>query len=78
MTNPAEAAAAEAAEAAAAVGDELAEILDVVILTALTGELGAEFELTSFMVPFNFGVTEDEAETTSLLLTITLELKLVV
>jgi hypothetical protein len=73
LTNPAEAAAAEAAEAAAAVGDELAEILDVVILTALTGELGAEFELTSFMVPFNF-----EAETTSLLLTITLELKLVV
>ena len=71
MTNPAEAAAAEAAEAA--VGDELAEILDVAILTALTGELGAEFELTSFMVPFNF-----EAETTSLLLTITLEFKLVV
>ena len=73
MTNPAEAAAAEATEAAEAVGDELAEILDVAILTALTGELGAEFELTSFMVPFNF-----EAETTSLLLTITLEFKLVV
>ena len=73
MTNPAEAAAAEATEAAEAVGEELAEILDVAILTALTGELGAEFELTSFMVPFNF-----EAETTSLLLTITLEFKLVV
>ena len=45
MTNP------EACKApAVVVGDELAETLETAILTALTGELGAELELTIFIV----------------------------
>ena len=71
---------------AVVVGDELAETLETAILTVLTGELGAELELTIFIVavlatatfvafPLSF---ELEAAVVSLafvmLLTITFEL----
>ena len=61
------------------VGDELADTLEQAILTPLTGELGAELEVTSFMavVPFNFVVPATVPIGTISFL-ITLVLKLVV